>query len=127
MQALLLVTAFVEVSTGLALVVVPSSMVSILVGASAGALSEIVVARVTGAALLALGLACWLARDEPQSRAARGLIAAMLLYDVATVGVLAHAHFGLKLSAIGLWPAVLLHALLAVWCVICLWTPSSRR
>ena len=34
-------------------------------------------------ALLALGLACWLARNEEQSGAAVGLVAAMLLYNAA--------------------------------------------
>jgi len=76
--------------------------------------------RVAGAALLALGVACWLARGDTQSRAARGLVAAMLLYNVATVAVLAFVGIGFGLQGAALWPAVVLHAVMAVWCVACL-------
>jgi len=50
------------------------------------------------------------------------VIAAMLLYNAGVVAVLAYAGQGLGLSGIGLWPAVLLYAVLAVWCIACLRT-----
>jgi hypothetical protein len=68
-----------------------------------------------------MGAACWLARNDEQNQAAIGLIAAMLLYNAAVVVVLAHAGVGLGVRGIGLWPAVLLHLALAVWCIACLW------
>jgi hypothetical protein len=40
-----------------------------------------------GAALYALGATCWLTRADARGRTAAGLIAAMLLYNVATVSL----------------------------------------
>jgi hypothetical protein len=41
----------------------------------------------------------------------------MLLYNLVTVSVLAFAGIGLKLHCVALWPAVVLHAVFAVWCI----------
>lgn len=119
-KRLFVVTAVAEVGIGLALLLLPQLPVSMLFGTPLGAAGAQPVARVAGAALLSLGLACWLARDDERSRAAAGLIAAMLTYNTAAVAVLVHAGIGLRLFGIGLWPAVLLHAALAVWCLACL-------
>ena len=122
MKSLLIVTAVAEAATGLALLGLPSLVVSILLGGSLDAPAALVVARVGGAALLSIGVACWLARNDQQSRAATGLIAALLLYNAAVVAIFIYAGIGLGLFGIGLWPAVVLHGALAVWCVACLRT-----
>ncbi len=129
MKKLLVVTALLETVTGLALMASPAPVVSVLAGAALDAPGGPLVARVAGAALLALGLACWLARADGPSQAARGIVAAMLLYNAAVAAVLVYAGIGLKLSAIGLWPAVVLHGALACWCVVCLRSagPSNRE
>lgn len=127
MKTLLIVTASLEAATGLALSLSPALPVSLLLGAALDTPGGLTVARVAGAALLALGVACWLARDDRQSRAARGIIAAMSLYNVAAVTVLVYAGLGLGLSGIGLWPAVLLHLALAVWSIACLRPENTSR
>ena len=98
----------------------PSATVTLLAGVPLEAPAALTVARVGGAGLLALGVACWFARGDTQSRAARGLVAAMLLYNVAAVAVLAFADIGFGLHGVALWPAVVLHAVMSVRCVTCL-------
>ena len=117
---LLIVTALVETTTGLMLLASPTLVVGLLLGASLEAPAALVVARITGAALLSLGCACWLARDDGANRAGRGLVAAMLLYNCVAVAVLANAGAGARLVGVLMWPAVALHAALAVWCLACL-------
>ncbi len=121
MNALYTLTAVIELGAGLALLCFPSSTVALLVGAPLETAPALTVARVGGAGLLALGVACWLARGDTQSRAAKGLIAAMLLYDIAAAGVLAFAGLEFGLHGVALWPAVGLHAVMSVWCVAWLW------
>ena len=119
-KQLLTVTAVLEGATGIAMLSLPALVTSRLIGASLDASGALVIARVTGAAMLSLAVACWLARQDGQSRAGRGVVAAMLVYNIAVAAVLMHAGFGLGLSAIGMWPAAVLHSGLAIWCVACL-------
>ena len=119
MSRLLKLTAVIETATGLALIAVPAIVVRLLLGAEISGAS-IPLGRVAGAALLALGVACWLARDDTQSRATRGLVVAMLIYNIVATAVLAFAGIGLGLHGVVLWPAVVLHAVMAIWCIVCL-------
>ena len=119
-KTLLTAIAVLEAATGVALIVAPALTVALLTGAALGAPGGVIVVRVAGAALLALSLACWLARNDDGSRAARGVVAGMLLYNGIAVAVLVYAALGLKLAAIGLWPAVVVHVALLVWCGVCL-------
>ncbi len=119
MKRFLTLTAIIEAATGLALIALPAIVVRLLLGAEISGAS-IPLGRVAGAALLALGVACWLARDDTQSRAARGLVVAMLMYNIVATAVLAFAGIGLGLHGVVLWPAVVLHAAMGVWCIVCL-------
>lgn len=120
MKNFLTVTAVIEVGTGLGMVALPVLVAELLLGVSLTTPLESVMARVCGVALLALGVACWLARNNGQSPAARGLAGGMLLYDVGAVAVLLYAALGMGLSGVLLWTVALLHAALAVWCVVLL-------
>jgi hypothetical protein len=122
MRTLLIVTALLEATTGFALAVSPSRLVSLLLGSPLDTRPGSVVVRLAGTALLTLGLVCWLARNDQQSRVTVGPVAAMLFYNIAAAILLAYARLGLGLSGIGLWPAVVLHAALALWCIACLRT-----
>jgi hypothetical protein len=119
-RRLLIVTAFFEVLTGVALTLSPSVPAALLLGASLDTPAVVTMARVTGAAMLSLGIACWLARDDGTSPAGRAVVSAILVYNVAVVAVLVYAGLVKGVSAVLLWPAVGGHAALAAWCVACL-------
>jgi hypothetical protein len=102
--------AAVEAVTGLVLVISPSLLAWLLLGADLSASGE-AVGRVAGFALLALGLACWPAtRPVPKSAAVRGLLA----YNV--LAALFFLYLGVRgeFRGVLLWPAVALHGVLAI-------------
>ena len=106
MKNLLATTAVLEFGVGLVLVAVPSALTTLLLGAQLDTPVGLTVARVGGVALLAIGIACWLARLDGQSRVARGLAGAMLIYNAGAVAIFVHAGLAMRLSGIGLWPVV---------------------
>jgi len=120
MKPLFIVIAAIELGAGLALLCCPSFTVALLIGSGLDNSAAVTLGRVAGAALSALGLVCWLARDDTHSRAAGGLVVTMLLYNVAVAAILAFAGLGFGLRGIALWPAVVLHTMMAVWCSACL-------
>jgi hypothetical protein len=106
--------AVIEAATGAALLIAPAFVASLLLGAALDTTIAQVLGRVAGAALLALGIACWFARAG--KRAALGVGLAMLLDNGAVAAVLAYAGARLGLAGMLLWPAVILHAALAACC-----------
>jgi hypothetical protein len=88
-----------------------------LLGAAPDAPAGVTVSRVADVALLTLGVACWLARDEAAGRAGKALVAALLLYNIGVVLVLALAWASPTPIGIAFWPVVLAHTGLTVWCV----------
>ncbi len=120
-------TVLIEAGTGVALLVTPSVVVKLLMGSPLDPAFAVVLGCVAGAALLALGMACWRARTDIQSPAARGLVTAMLFYNLAAVVLFIYADFYLKLQGIALWSAVILHAAMAAWCLSCLRQSSQMN
>lgn len=117
MKALLKVMAVLEATVGLALLASPALPVSILLGAPLDTPVGLSVGRVAGAALAALGIACWRVRQDGRSSSATGVVTAMMFYNVVVVAILLHAQLGLGMKGIGVRAAVFLHAVLAVWCI----------
>jgi hypothetical protein len=123
---LLKLTALIEAATGFWLIVIPSVVVRLLLGSPLDTPAAVTLGRVAGAALLALGVACWLAQYDAQSCAARGLVSAMVLYNLGTVVILGAAGIRSQPVGIALWPAVVLHAAMTIWCVTSLLRKPTR-
>jgi hypothetical protein len=101
MKKILIFAAVAEATTGLALLIVPSLVGQLLLGAELNGLA-VTVARVAGIALIALGVACW--PGTP--------LVGMLIYSGAVTLYL--AYIGFTGGGILLWPAVVLHVIITV-------------
>ena len=101
MSRVLVLSAVGEVVTGVALLLVPSLVGQLLLGAELTGVA-VTVARVAGIALIGLGVACW--PGTP--------LLGMLIYSVAVTLYLAYLGIAGSLNGILLWPAVILHAIL---------------
>ena len=116
MKHLLATVAVVEAVTGAALLVVPSVVVRLLLGAEAAGVC-IPVARVTGIALFALSVSCW---PGPA-------LSGMLTYSTfATVYLL---YLGIRREWVGplLWPALVVHAVLTLLLARLQFAPPRRQ
>jgi hypothetical protein len=118
--AVLHATAVLESLTAAAFILAPSSPMALLFGAPLDTRLDLLVARFVGGPLLSLGIACWCAGNDPASRAASGMVTAMLLYDAFAAALLAYAGLWLGLIGIALWPAVFIHLALAVASIMAL-------
>jgi hypothetical protein len=101
MKPVLAFAAVAEAATGLGLLVAPSLVGQLLLGAELTGLAA-TVARVAGIALIALGIACWPGTSR----------LGMTLYSAAITLYLAWAGLTGLASGILLWPAVALHVVL---------------
>ena len=120
MKTLLSVKAAVETLAGLAFAFFSSWIFALLFGEQFNSPLGVLAGRIIGAALVTLGVAGWLARNDSRSHAAAGLIVALLLYDVAFVFILVSTYFATAMAGVALWPAVVLHSALAVCSLLCL-------
>ena len=101
MKTLLVFAAVGEAATGLGLLLVPSLVGQLLLGAELNGVA-VTVARVAGIALIGLGIACW--PGTP--------LLGMLTYSLAVTLYLAYVGYAGGPTGILLWPAVVLHLIL---------------
>lgn len=103
MKRVLIFSALCEAGLGVALLIVPSLVGQLLFGEQFTGIA-IPVARTMGIALIALAIACW---PGPP-------IVGMFTYSALVTAYLAYLGFAGGLDGILLWPAVVLHLLLAL-------------
>lgn len=113
---LFIITALVEFIMGFALMLFPSLTVEVLLGLPILTIAGTTLGRVGGAALISLAVACWLARNDEESNAARGLNVAILLYNIMVIGVLVYTLVILVFTA-ALLAALIIHFGLTTWCI----------
>ncbi len=113
MSLLLRVAVFVEVPTGLCLLLMPG-ILGLLLGVQHPLAETLLAGRIAGAALLGFGVAIWLTRKRTSVQ--YGLVVGVTLYTVAAAALLAYAGVVLKMAGILLWPGFVFHAGFAVWC-----------
>ena len=102
MKIVLVLAAVGEATGGVALLIVPSVVGQLLFGAELTGIA-VTMARLTGIALIALGVACW--PGTPR--------VGMFLYSALAALYLAYVGFAGGLTGILLWPAVVLHVIVA--------------
>ena len=111
----------VEAGTGLVLMIDPALVVKLLLGADVSGVG-IPLGRCFGIALLVLGLACWPSRQRSENSAPA--LRAMLTYNLLIALYLAYLGTAGHLGGLLLWPAVVLHAIVALLLV---WTWRNER
>ncbi len=111
LRKILVFSSAVEIATGIALLVVPALVVGLLLGGEVSGLGN-VIDRCFGVALLALGIACWPGRGSIDGMSSA--VRAMLVYN-ALIALLLGTSAGLmNLTGPLLWPAIALHAVVAL-------------
>lgn len=102
-------SAAIEVLTGIALILTPSLVATMLLGVGLNG-SGIAVARLTGIALLSLAIACW-----PRDTVTGHAVFALLIYNLLAAVYLASLRVaGGFVDGPLLWPACVLHLLFAL-------------
>jgi uncharacterized membrane protein YdjX (TVP38/TMEM64 family) len=104
---LLAVAAAGEAATGLALMMSPSIVIRLLMGAELSDAGS-ALGRITGFALLSLGVACW-PSSPPANRPSLALPAMLIYTFLATIYLLGLGPGGALVGSL-LWPAVAIHA-----------------
>jgi hypothetical protein len=119
-KALLVITAVVEAGAGFAFLVIPMWAAELLFGEGLSSPAALAVARIAGSALLSLAVACWICCDVERVENP-GIFAGLTVYNLGVPAVLVQGWWVKELNGVLLWPAVILHAALALWCIAALW------
>jgi hypothetical protein len=93
------------------LLVAPAIVVELLLGQPLGPGAPLVVGRVAGIALVAIGLMCWLERSNTRGGSLTGLLIGLLVYNGAVSVLLVYSYMSYAMNGLGLWPVVALHLL----------------
>jgi len=116
-RTLVVLSAAVEMATGIALMAAPGFISQALLGQNLSG-TGIAVARLAGLGLFSLGLACWPGQADVTPREVRGL----LVYNLLAALYLGYLRVGAGFVSYLLWPACGFHVLMTMLIAI-----QSRR
>jgi hypothetical protein len=124
LRLLLSLAGGLEILAGSAALIIPAPVVSLLLGVSVDPIAS-VVARLFGAGVFALGLACLKARNHVGSPAGVAVSIGITSYNVLAAVVLLWTAAGLGLGGLLLWGAGIGHAMLGALFVTALFKRNT--
>jgi hypothetical protein len=119
-KSLLTIAAALECLAGVALIVLPGITIALLLGAEAHS-DGLMIARLTGVALLCLGIACWWARADPGGAARTGTLHAITLYNAGAGLLLVMFAATGEAAGVVLWIGGIFHLGFASAFAACFW------
>jgi hypothetical protein len=126
LRLLLLLAGGLEILAGLAALIIPAQMVSLLLGVSMDPIAS-VLARLFGAGVFALGLACLKARHDVGSPAGVAVSIGITAYNVLAAAILLWTTVLSGLGGLLLWGAGIGHATLGALFVLALFKRPTHE
>jgi hypothetical protein len=114
-RSLFTVTAILEGLTGILLLLQPVFVVNLLLGSEISTNIEVTISRIAGSGILSLGIACWLARNDENTSAAKALTGGMLVYNFMVFVTLANSAYNSAVTP-ALIVALIAHLALGIAC-----------
>ena len=120
-RMLLAIAAVMETLAGLGLMLTPDATMQLLFGGRPDGVG-MMMGRVAGVALLAIGVACWGARADSGGAARVGTVWAITLYNAGAGGLLVLFAISGQAAGLGVWSTAVFHLALAAGFLV-----SKRR
>jgi hypothetical protein len=115
-QTLFVMMAVLEILMGISLLLAPAFVINLLLGAEISTGTEFTICRIGGSALIALGMICWLARQDVKSGASKALVGGLFTYNAFVSITLANSAYISQITPL-LIAALVVHLILGITCV----------
>lgn len=113
LKKLLLFTAFLEFTVGLALFLIPAILISLLFGIESD-INLNIVGKFAGICLISFSLACWQRKDGADGKINKPAVNSMFVYNLLVAVFLWYLKFSVGLDGSLLIPAGIYHTLITV-------------
>lgn len=114
MKNLLILTSLIELSLGIALVILPGEVIKLLFGNSETG-SIIVLARFTGIVFVCFSIACFPSKNSSDLNISSPVFRAMFLYNFLAAVYLGYMRFSENFDGVILLPAAILHSIITIY------------